>query len=122
VLARKPGPPRWKLKVFRVRRIGVAGVQHDLAGQFVPQLTREVCKRTVRHGDEDDLDELRCLPDRAGRGVRAKPPRHVCVLCGVAGGEQDLMSRLHPLPADRPAEPACAYDADVHVHLQCEPG
>ena len=94
---------------------GVAGVEHDLALERRAVVLAELRQRLVRHRDEQRVAERDRLLDRAGLREFAETGNQVLELFGVARGEQNLVTVLHPETADRAADIAGADNADMHL-------
>ena len=95
------------------RRVGVAGVEDDLAGEDVLQVLADLRHRAVGDRDEDDVAEGRRLARRAHAGLGAELVGEGLQLIGVARRDEHLVAGLHPELGEGAADVAGADDADL---------
>ena len=98
-----PGPLGQRLRRHGsvASRIGIAAVDDHLALHQGRVVLAHLGERRVGHRDENHLAKLGGLCRKAGARLGAGPLHQLRELLGMAGGEEDLVSGLRPLEADR---------------------
>ena len=97
-----------------IGRIGVAGIEHDLALEGRAVLPANLRQRAIGHGDQHHRTEGSSFCHRPRHGAGPKIACQALEVIRMPRREEHLMAGLHPLPSHRATEPARSDDADMH--------